>query len=81
MPWIYWPEYEGLDLDDSIPFGWGIFGWINRYIFTPFYAWSRVPFYLQGIAIIVMTILVRLAMSPVTYKSYLSQAKMKVLKA
>ena len=33
-----------------------------------------------GIAIIVMTIIVRLALSPVTYKSYLSQAKMKVLR-
>ncbi len=72
-------KYESLDLEDSIPFGWGIFGWINRYVFTPFYALlsSFLPY---GIAIVVMTILVRLAMSPVTYKSYLSQAKMKVLK-
>ncbi|MFT6838139.1 MAG: YidC/Oxa1 family membrane protein insertase, partial [Sediminicola sp.] len=68
-----------LGLEDSIPFGWGIFGWINRYIFTPTYTFlsSFFPF---GIAIVVMTILVRLLMSPVTYKSYLSQAKMKVLK-
>ncbi len=86
MYWYYGPtdlevldQYEDLGLVDSIPFGWGIFGWINRYIFTPFYTFlsSFLPF---GIAIVVMTILVRLAMSPVTYKSYLSQAKMKVLK-
>ena len=86
MHWYYGPtdvdildEYEDLGLADSIPFGWGIFGWINRYVFTPFYSLlsSYLPF---GIAIVVMTILVRLAMSPVTYKSYLSQAKMKVLK-
>ncbi len=86
MHWYYGPtdvavldQYEDLGLVDSIPFGWGIFGWINRYIFTPFYTFlsSFLPF---GIAIVVMTILVRLAMSPVTYKSYLSQAKMKVLK-
>lgn len=72
-------KYEDLALVDSIPFGWGIFGWINRYIFTPFYSFlgGMLP---AGIAIIIMTILVRLAMSPVTYKSYLSQAKMKVLK-
>lgn len=84
--WYYGPtdaevlnQYEELGLADSIPFGWGIFGWINRYVFTPFYSFlsSFLPF---GIAIVVMTILVRLAMSPVTYKSYLSQAKMKVLK-
>ena len=86
LHWYYGPtdvdvlsQYENLGLDDSIPFGWGIFGWINRYMFTPFYSFlsSFLPY---GIAIIVMTILVRLAMSPATYKSYLSQAKMKVLK-
>ncbi|NHF58058.1 membrane protein insertase YidC [Flavobacteriaceae bacterium TP-CH-4] len=86
MHWYYGPtdvavldNYEDLGLADSIPFGWGIFGWINRYVFTPFYSFlsSFLPY---GIAIVVMTILVRLAMSPVTYKSYLSQAKMKVLK-
>ena len=72
-------QYEDLALADSIPFGWGIFGWINRYIFTPFYGFltSFLPF---GIAIVVMTIIVRIVMSPVTYKSYLSQAKMRVLK-
>ncbi len=86
MNWYYGPtdievlaQYKDLGLADSIPYGWGIFGWINRYVFTPFYGFlsSFLPF---GIAIVVMTILVRLAMSPVTYKSYLSQAKMKVLK-
>ncbi|WP_010519785.1 membrane protein insertase YidC [Croceivirga radicis] len=72
-------KYKDLNLVESIPFGWGIFGWINRYVFTPFYGFlsSFLPY---GIAIIVMTIMVRLALSPVTYKSYLSQAKMKVLK-
>ncbi|VXB05716.1 membrane protein insertase YidC [Maribacter litoralis] len=72
-------KYEDLGLDDSIPFGWGIFGWINRYVFTPFYGLLST-YFPYGIAIVIMTILVRLAMSPVTYKSYLSQAKMKVLK-
>ena len=72
-------KFPTLGLEDSIPFGWGIFGWINRYVFTPTYTFlsGYLPY---GIAIIVMTILVRLLMSPVTYKSYLSQAKMKVLK-
>ncbi|UII80219.1 membrane protein insertase YidC [Flagellimonas sp. CMM7] len=86
MHWYYGPtdvkvldEYKDLGLVESIPFGWGIFGWINRYVFTPFYSFlsSFLPF---GIAIVIMTIIVRLALSPVTYKSYLSQAKMKVLK-
>lgn len=86
MNWYYGPtdlkvldDYKEYGLADSIPYGWGIFGWINRYVFTPFYGFlsSFLPY---GIAIIVMTIIVRVAMSPVTYKSYLSQAKMKVLK-
>ncbi|MDT0622041.1 membrane protein insertase YidC [Croceitalea vernalis] len=86
MHWYYGPtdiqvldDYKDLGLVESIPFGWGIFGWINRFVFTPFYTFlsSFLPF---GIAIVVMTIIVRLALSPVTYKSYLSQAKMKVLK-
>ena len=86
MYWYYGPtdakvfeQYKELGLVESIPFGWGIFGWINRFVFTPFFGFlsSFLPY---GIAIIVMTIIVRLALSPVTYKSYLSQAKMKVLK-
>lgn len=68
-----------LGIEKSINFGWGIFGWINKSVFIPLFNFlsSFLPF---GIAIIVMTIIVRLAMSPVTYKSYVSQIKMKVLK-
>ena len=67
------------NLDKIVPLGWGIFGWINRFLFIPAFSFlsSFIP---HGIAIIVFTILVRLAMSPITYKSYLSQAKMKVIR-
>ncbi|WP_111683818.1 membrane protein insertase YidC [Winogradskyella tangerina] len=67
------------DLEESIPFGWGIFGWINKALFIPLFAWlsSMLPY---GIAIIVMTILVKLMLSFVQYKQFLSQAKMKILK-
>jgi len=67
------------NLESSIPFGWGIFGYINKVIFIPLFSFlsSYLP---HGIAIIIMTILVRLVLSPVLYKSYLSQAKMKILK-
>lgn len=68
------------NLDEAVPLGWGIFGWINKYLFIPFFAFlsSNLPSY--GLAIIVMTIVVRIVLSPITYKSYLSQAKMKVLR-
>ena len=67
------------DLEASIPMGWGIFGWINRVIFLPLFGFLS-SYLSYGIAIIVMTLIVRLMMSPVTYKSYVSQIKMKVLR-
>ena len=69
--------YDGIS--DSIWFGWGIFGWINRNIFFPLYQFLS-SFLSAGIAIIIMVILTRLIMSPVQYKMYLSQAKMKILR-
>lgn len=68
-----------LNLEESIPFGWGIFGWINKNLFIPLFGFLSGIFP-YGIAIIIMTIVVRLVLSPVLYKSYLSQAKMKILK-
>lgn len=85
MNWYYGPsDYKILNdydrnLDEVVPLGWGIFGWINRYVFIPMFSFLS-GFLPYGIAIIVMTILVRIVMSPVTYKSYVSQAKMKVIK-
>ena len=69
----------GDSLETSVPLGWGIFGWINRFIFLPLFGWLAT-FLPYGIAIIVLTIIVRLVMSPVVYKSYVSQIKMKTLK-
>jgi len=86
MNWYYGPsDYTILNkydknLDEIMPLGWGIFGWINRYIFIPVFGFISALGVGYGIAIILFTILVRIVMSPVTYKSYLSQAKMKVLR-
>ncbi|AXT50720.1 membrane protein insertase YidC [Aquimarina sp. BL5] len=85
MNWYYGPtDYDILssyerNLDEIVPLGWGIFGVINRYIFIPFFGFLS-GFLPYGIAIVVMTIVVRIVLSPVTYKSYVSQAKMKILK-
>lgn len=64
---------------ESIPFGWGIFGWINKFLFIPLFS-GLSSFLPYGVAIIVMTVLIKLAMSFVQYKQYLSQMKMKILK-
>ena len=67
------------NLSESISFGWWIIGWINRSVFYPLFGFLTgiVP---HGIAIILLTIIVRLVLSPVLYKSYVSQAKMRVLR-
>jgi YidC/Oxa1 family membrane protein insertase len=86
MNFYYGPaDYKILDdydrnLKEVVPTGWGIFGWINENIFIPFFSILSdfLPSY--GLAIILMTIVVRIVLSPVLYKSYLSQAKMKVLR-
>ena len=71
-------NYEN-EIYESIYFGWGIFGWINRFIYFPLFGFLS-KYFSAGLAVIFMTIITRLAMSPVTYKTYVSQARMKVLK-
>ena len=67
------------NIEKIIPLGWGIFGWINMFIFIPLFGF--ISNYLAlGIAIIIFTIIIKIAMSPITYKSFLSSAKMKVLR-
>ncbi|HPJ11463.1 MAG TPA: membrane protein insertase YidC [Flavobacterium sp.] len=85
MDWYFGPtDYTTLkrydrNIEKIIPLGWGIFGWINKFIFIPLFGFLS-GYISLGIAIIVFTILIKLAMSPITYKSFLSQAKMKVLR-
>ena len=71
-------NYEN-NISNSIYFGWGIFGWINRFIYFPLFGFLG-KYFSAGLAVILMTIITRLAMSPVTYKTYVSQARMKVIK-
>lgn len=67
------------NLDEAMPLGWGIFGMINKYLIIPVFGLLS-NWFPAGIAIIVLTILFKLLLSPVQYKQYVSQAKMKVLK-
>ena len=85
MNWYYGPtDYKTLNsynknLEKIVPLGWGIFGWINKFIFIPLFGLLS-SFMGLGIAIILFTIIIKIAMSPITFKSFLSQAKMKVLR-
>ena len=69
----------GRNLDEAMPLGWGIFGMINKYVIIPLFGFLS-GFLPAGIAIICLTILIKLLLSPVQYKQYLSQAKMKILR-
>lgn len=67
------------NLDEIIPLGWGIFGWINKFIFIPIFSFL-LSFLPAGISIILLTIIVKTLLSPVQYKQFYSQAKRKILK-
>ncbi len=72
--------YEGKHLDRIVSLGWGIFRWINKYVFMPIFNFLSSFIGNYGLVIILLTIVVRIFMSPVVYKSYVSSAKMKVLR-
>ncbi len=70
----------GMDLEKQVPLGWGIFGWVNRFAVIPvfnFLSGFNINF---GIIILLLTVLIKVVLLPLTYKAYLSTAKMKVLK-
>jgi len=73
-------SYKDTDLSETVDLGWGIFGWINRIIFIPIFNLLSSVMSNYGLIIILMTIVVRVIMSPAVYKSYLSSARMKVLR-
>ena len=87
MKWYYGPNdykllstYKATKLNEVVDLGWGIFGTINRWIFNPIFEMLTKFIGNYGLIIILMTIVVRILMSPLVYKSYVSSAKMKVIR-
>jgi YidC/Oxa1 family membrane protein insertase len=86
MNWYIGPnDYQILkkydrNIKEIVNLGWGIFGYLNRWIFIPVFNLLQLFIGNYGLIIILLTIVVRIIMSPLVYKSYLSSAKMKVLK-
>ena len=87
MEWFYGPTeynllktYKGTDLAEISDLGWGIFGVLNRAVFYPVFNFLKGFIGNYGLIIILMTIVTRIILSPVLYKSYLSSAKMKVIR-
>lgn len=70
----------GLGLEEMIPLGWGILGWINRFCVIPIFNFFESLNLGYGLIILILTIVIKVVLLPLTYKAYLSTAKMKVLK-
>ena len=70
----------GKGFEELVPLGWGIFGWVNKYVIIEIFDFLSNYIKSYGIIILLLTLIIKLALSPFTYKAYLSQAKMKVLK-
>ncbi|WP_025144994.1 membrane protein insertase YidC [Pedobacter jeongneungensis] len=71
---------QGYDLEQQVDMGYWPLKYINRFIVLPVFNFLNSFGWNYGLIILVLTILLKLALSPLTYKSYLSMAKMRVLK-
>jgi YidC/Oxa1 family membrane protein insertase len=86
LEWYFVPNHVqtlksyGIGLEELVPLGWSIIGWINKYVVIPiFNAFENLGFG-YGMIILLMALLIKIALFPFTYKSYTSMAKMRVLK-
>ena len=70
----------GHDLDQVIPFGSSILGTINRWVIRPAFSLLQKLFSSEGLTILILTLLIKLALYPLTYKMLYSQSKMGALK-
>ena len=72
-------EYD-LGLEDQIDLGWGIFGWISKILIIPVFdvldGWGLQ----YGLIILILTLFIKALLFPITYKTYMSSAKMRALK-
>lgn len=70
----------GIGLEQIIDLGWWILGWINEYAVIPVFNVLDSTALSYGVIILILTILLKLVLFPITYKTYMSGAKMRVLK-
>ncbi len=86
MMWYLGPnEFDrlqsfGVDLEDVVPYGWSIFGTINRWVIRPIYNFLSQYIGSAGIVILLLTLIVKSLVYPLTYKMLYSQSKMGALK-
>ena len=71
---------QQLDLERLVPLGASVFRWVNQYFVIPMFDFLGKYIKSYGLIILLMTIIVKLILFPLTYKSYMSSAKMRVLR-
>lgn len=74
------PEGAEWELEKLVPLGWGIFRWVNQYFIIPLFDFLGSFISNYGLLIFLLTVIVKLILFPLTYKSYISSAKMRVLR-
>ncbi len=72
--------YGKLRVDDVIPLGWGIFGWVSKWVVIPTFDFLRRFISSFGLIILLLAVFVKLVTAVFTYSSYVSMAKMRVIK-
>jgi YidC/Oxa1 family membrane protein insertase len=88
LQWYFGPnKYKvmrqyGLNLERQIPLGWSFFlmQWINRFAVIPVFNWLESSNLNYGIIILILTILLKIVLFPIAWKTYISSAKMRILK-
>ena len=76
-------ELEATGLDEVgriIDYGWWIFGWVNRNMILPVYGFIAKYIVNLGLIVLVLTLVIKSALFPITWKNYMSSAKMRVLR-
>ncbi len=71
---------DRLDLKRLVPLGWGIFRWVNQWLVIPMFDFFGSFIGNFGLVILLLTIVIKMLLFPLTYKSYMSSAKMRVLR-
>lgn len=73
-------DKDKLKLDQLVPLGWALFRWVNKIFTITLFDWLTRWGLSMGVVLLLMTIIVKIVIFPFTYKSYMSSARMRVLK-
>jgi len=71
---------QDLQLEKLVPLGWSLFRYINKWIIIPIFDWLTSWISSIGLAILLLTIIIKIGLFPLVYKSFMSSAKMRVMK-